>query len=90
MGSNREIKSDGNVIIKGLTYPSADGSANQVLKTNGSGVLSFGDDTGVRVVTISNQTEANAYSTQENDFVKITGDVTLTSQTLVNVEFVLN
>jgi hypothetical protein len=30
------------VRIKGLTYPTADGSANTVIKTNGSGTLSFG------------------------------------------------
>ena len=92
MGTNREIKSDGNVIIKGLTYPSSDGTNGQVLTTNGSGVFSFSDiaASGVRVVTLSNQTEANAYSTQENDFVKITGDVSLTSKTLVNVDFVLD
>tara|TARA_B100000424_G_scaffold268345_1_gene262949 strand:- start:2271 stop:3074 length:804 start_codon:yes stop_codon:yes gene_type:complete len=92
MGTNREIKSDGNVIIKGFTYPSSDGTNGQVLTTNGSGVFSFSDiaASGVRVVTLSNQTEANAYSTQENDFVKITGDVSLTSKTLVNVDFVLD
>ena len=31
----------GSVIIDGLSHPQADGSANQFLKTNGSGVLSF-------------------------------------------------
>ena len=31
----------GNATISGLTYPTADGTANQVLKTNGSGTLSF-------------------------------------------------
>ena len=31
----------GSVVIDGLTHPQADGSANQLLKTNGSGVLSF-------------------------------------------------
>ena len=41
----------GTATISGLQYPVADGSANQVLKTNGSGVLSFttaasGDVTG--------------------------------------------
>ena len=29
--------------VAGLTYPTADGSANQILKTNGSGALSFTD-----------------------------------------------
>ncbi len=31
----------GNVILDGLKYPQADGSANQVLKTDGSGNLAF-------------------------------------------------
>ena len=31
-----------NATIGGLTYPSADGTANQYIKTNGSGALSFG------------------------------------------------
>lgn len=30
----------------GLTYPETDGSANQVIVTNGSGVLSFADQSG--------------------------------------------
>ena len=33
----------GSIILDGLTWPSADGSANQVLKTAGNGTLSFGD-----------------------------------------------
>ena len=32
----------GNVTLRGLSYPTSDGSADQVLKTNGSGTLSFG------------------------------------------------
>ena len=31
----------GNVVISGLSYPNADGTANQVLKTDGAGNLSF-------------------------------------------------
>ena len=89
MGANREIKSDGNVIIKGLTYPSGDGSANQVIKTNGSGTLSFGDATG-RKVTLSNQTEANAYTPAEQDLVLVTGNVSLTSQTLTHINFIIS
>jgi len=34
-----------NVIIDGLTWPSADGAANQAIITNGAGVLSFGNPT---------------------------------------------
>jgi hypothetical protein len=35
----------GSIILDGLTWPSADGSAGQVLKTAGDGTLSFSDDT---------------------------------------------
>jgi hypothetical protein len=36
----------GNIILDGLTFPNADGSADQVLKTDGSGTLSFTDVSG--------------------------------------------
>ena len=64
MGSNREIKSDGNVIIKGLTWPSSDGSADQVLKTDGNGALSFATvaSGGGSVDAITSASEAASYS----------------------------
>ncbi len=34
----------GSVVIDDLTFPSADGSANQILKTDGSGILSWTDN----------------------------------------------
>ena len=34
-------KGAGKIILDGLAFPNADGTANQVLQTNGSGVLSF-------------------------------------------------
>jgi hypothetical protein len=40
-GNTDRIVVDSNVTIQGLVYPSSDGSANQVLTTNGSGTLSF-------------------------------------------------
>jgi len=44
--SNRDINitpnGSGNVVLDGLNYPQADGSAGQFLKTDGSGQLSFG------------------------------------------------
>jgi len=43
--NNDRIVVDSNVTIQGLVYPSSDGSANQVLTTNGSGTLSFQDVT---------------------------------------------
>jgi len=45
-GSNGNItitpNGSGNIVLDGLTFPNADGSANQALITNGSGTLSFG------------------------------------------------
>ena len=43
VNGNIEITPNGSGVVKldGLSYPTADGSANQVLQTNGSGVLSF-------------------------------------------------
>jgi len=44
-GANNNItltpNGSGNVVLDNHTWPNADGSANQVLQTNGSGVLSF-------------------------------------------------
>ena len=44
--SNRDINvtpnGSGSVVLDGLSYPQADGSAGQFLKTDGSGQLSFG------------------------------------------------
>ena len=39
-------KGSGNLILDGISFPNADGSADQILTTNGSGVLSFVDNSG--------------------------------------------
>tara|TARA_Y100000114_G_scaffold58388_1_gene53371 strand:- start:701 stop:1138 length:438 start_codon:yes stop_codon:yes gene_type:complete len=39
------VAGTGNIVLTGLTFPNSDGSANQVLSTNGSGVLAFVDNT---------------------------------------------
>ena len=39
------VGGSGNIVLTGLTFPNSDGSANQVLSTNGSGVLAFVDNT---------------------------------------------
>ena len=45
-GALATINSGGNAVsISGLSYPSADGSAGQFLKTDGSGTLSFATQT---------------------------------------------
>lgn len=40
---NLTAKGSGNVSISGLKYPNADGSANEIIKTDGAGSLSFGN-----------------------------------------------
>ena len=35
--------------LAGLTFPNSDGSANQIISTNGSGVLSFVDPTAINI-----------------------------------------
>ena len=37
----------GNVVLYGITFPNADGSANQILQTDGSGTLSFATNSGI-------------------------------------------
>jgi hypothetical protein len=59
----------GKVVLDGLSYPTADGSANQILKTNGSGVLSFTTLQGGNITT-----EGDVFS----NYNVITADVTTT------------
>ena len=46
IGVSIQPKGAGTVTIDALTFPAADGSAHQILTTNGSGVLSFVDNSG--------------------------------------------
>tara|TARA_R100000995_G_scaffold83128_1_gene58339 strand:- start:16 stop:723 length:708 start_codon:yes stop_codon:yes gene_type:complete len=50
----------GVVTVDGLTFPSADGSANQIIKTNGSGVLSFTDAPSAGLTLIQTITSSGA------------------------------
>ena len=43
------VAGTGNVVLTGLTFPNSDGSANQIIGTNGSGVLSFVDPTAINI-----------------------------------------
>ena len=43
------VAGTGNIVLTGLTFPSSDGSANQIISTNGSGVLSFVDPTAINI-----------------------------------------
>ena len=46
IGVSIQPKGSGTVTIDALTFPAADGSADQILTTNGSGVVSFVDSSG--------------------------------------------
>ena len=61
-------KATGKLILDGLSFPNADGSADQFLKTNGSGVLSFADVPSPTLPTVANtsQTIVNATATSIN------------------------
>jgi hypothetical protein len=43
------VAGTGNIVLTGLTFPNSDGSANQIISTNGSGVLSFVDPTAINI-----------------------------------------
>ena len=45
-------KGSGNLVLDGLEFPNADGSASQVLQTNGSGVLSFATPAGGKILQV--------------------------------------
>ena len=82
----------GKVQISGIKYPSSDGSANQILKTDGNGNLSFTNDSGAvtalntaaanRLVTIGSTTtelDGEANATFNGSTLAITGSITASS-----------
>jgi len=52
-------KGSGNLVLDGLEFPNADGSASQVLQTNGSGVLSFATPSGGKILQVVTKKTAN-------------------------------
>ena len=75
--------------INGLTYPTVDGTANQLLKTDGAGNLSFGDATGAFLSSVVGDTtpqlggnlDLNGNSITGTGGINFTGDVTFTGTT---------
>jgi hypothetical protein len=71
-------KGTGKIILDGLAFPNADGGANQVLQTNGSGVLSFATVSGGAAWQAVKSGNFNA-SAKEGYFVNTTsGAITAT------------
>jgi hypothetical protein len=53
--------------------PNADGTSGQVLKTDGSGNLSFGADTGGKILQVNQSQKVDAFSHTGTTFTKIAG-----------------
>ena len=63
----------GSIILDGLTWPSVDGSANQVLKTAGDGTLSFGDAS--VVANIDDLTDVSVASANDGEVLRFNGSL---------------
>jgi len=76
-GANGDISvtpnGTGKVILDGISHPTADGSANQFLKTDGSGNLSFGTPGGGKVLQVVHAQKNESFETTSSSFVVITG-----------------
>jgi hypothetical protein len=99
---NIEITPNGTGVVKldGLSYPTADGSANQALVTNGSGVLSFaavGASAGqvIQVVSVVKDGDQSTTSTSPVDVTSLSVNITPSSASnkvlvLVNINNISN
>lgn len=86
MGANREIKSDGNVIIKGITYPSSDGTDGQAIVTDGSGNLSFGDVSTEIESLFLGEDAATIISDLANDTIYFSSEIDIGSEYSASTE----
>ena len=73
IGVSIQPKGSGTVTIDALTFPAADGSANQILTTNGSGVLSFVDNSGGTAWQSSVKTANFTAAAGEGYFINTSG-----------------
>lgn len=67
--------------------PVADGSANQVLKTNSSGTLSFGN--GGKILQVIHVTKTDAFSTTSTTYTDVTGMAASITPTSANSEIIV-
>ena len=73
--------------------PNADGTSGQVLKTDGSGNLSFGEDTGGKILQVLQTVKKDTTSSANNGYVDISGlsqAITTTGSNKVLVRFHLH
>jgi hypothetical protein len=95
VNGNIEVTPNGSGVVKldGLSYPTADGSANQALVTNGSGVLSFaavGASAG-QVIQVLSATDSTVRSTTSSSFVTASNtlSVAITPSSASNKIFII-
>ena len=73
-GANQDItltpNGTGDVIIDGLKYPQADGSADQVLKTDGSGQLAFTTISSNSIVDADGDTKIQVEESSDEDTIR--------------------
>ena len=73
-GANNDItitpNGTGDVIIDGLKYPQADGSADQVLKTDGSGQLSFTTISSAAITDADGDTKIQVEESSDEDTIR--------------------
>ena len=82
-------KGSGNIILDGIKFPNADGSASQVLQTNGSGVLSFATPSGGKVLQVVTSDENTPFSTSSTSFVNTNIEVSITPSSASNKIFIM-
>ena len=71
--------------------PNADGTNGQVLKTDGSGNLSFGEDTGGKILQVVSTTKTDAFSSSSTSYADVTGmSATITKILLLLEEGVID
>jgi len=66
----------GKVVISGLSYPRADGTANQVLKTDGAGNLSFVDQAAGVTTFVGLTDTPNSFSGAAGYYAKVNSGAT--------------
>lgn len=76
-GANQNISltpnGSGKVVLDGITFPNADGSANQLLSTDGSGNLQFADAGGGKVLQVVSVRKNDSFSRTSTSYGVVTG-----------------
>ena len=84
--SDATLYNAGPLEASGLKYPTSDGTANQILKTDGSGNLSFTDDAGgIALTDLSVGAEASASGDGAISYDNTTGVFTYTPPTAAGI-----